>query len=245
MDRAAPAVAHDAEAVGLVDEQQRRRDAWAARCRSASAATSPSTLKTRVGDDEGVRLRPCARGLPPTAATSRCGTTTTWDRDSRQASMSDAWLRASDTTSTCRPAERGDGPEVGEVAAGEDERGGEPRRAAARAASSSSCRAVVPVTSRDPVAAAAPAAGGRRRRLRPPVGRAPGRGSRWRRGRAGRCAASAGRGCTCASQPGLPRSAARPRAAPAGRVTPRPRRCTRGGASQAARGRRRRSPGVA
>ena len=57
----------------------------------------------RVGDDQRAGLDALGeRGS--TAATSRCGTTTTRARDSRQASTIEAWFCASETTSVPGPA---------------------------------------------------------------------------------------------------------------------------------------------
>ena len=141
-------------------------------CSPPSGARSPSTLNSAsVTTSACGSIRPAsARSI---AATSRCGLTTTRDRDSRQASTIDAWLAASETTNTSGPpsvaitARLARYPDENTSAPGDEVN-------AASATSRSECSVVVPVTSRDPVepapqvsAAAAAADATRGSRARP------------------------------------------------------------------------------
>ena len=112
------------------------------------------------------------------------------------------------------PARPSSAPEVGGVARGEHQRRLRCRREAASAASRSACSWVDPVTSRAPVEPGAPGAPRRRRRRRSRGDGGPGRGSRWRPGRAPGCPPGAGAGCVAVRRPSA--TAARSRSQPNG-----------------------------
>ena len=90
------------EPVRLVDHEQRAARRGTRRAARAAGRASPSTLST-LSVTTSARSSVRAASAASTAARSSCGTTATRARDSRQASTSEAWFAASETTSAPGP----------------------------------------------------------------------------------------------------------------------------------------------
>ena len=149
VDQAAPAGAADAEAVRLVDDQQRAVLA-AGRVQAGQRRQIAVDGEHRIGDHQrpgfaagGERRAHGGDVAVPDDGDPRAGQT-------RQASTIDAWLPASETTRAPGPDRAVRPPGWPRTPRRRPARGGPPRKAAS-SASNSACSCVLPVTRREPV----------------------------------------------------------------------------------------------